>query len=530
MMKRAAAIHRFCDRFSEVLLYGMIVFSPWAFGTTERWSTWTMNIAGYGLGLCWLAKLLARGQTGFRPERWGDQDAGRKGWTSERVLTACLGGVTVLLLAYVLVSAVNARAEYHHSQRLFAYRDCLRWLPHSYDRAYTWLAFWQYLALALSFWSVRDWLLGMTREERIDRASPSIAGSAPVSTADQRHRRFAAGEGSERSEDAPRHRHAHAEAASERASSSVPARLRRLLWVLCLNGAMLAVEGILQRLSGTSKLLWLVLPHINVTAEAQFGPFAYRANGAQYLNLIWPLCLGFWWWLRTDHRGRHRRARRVGGDAHVLLLPCAVLAGAAPIVSTSRGGAMVAAAGSLVAVAILIVANRGRHWLGQLGILLVFGATAGTGLYLGWEKLAPRLRTMFQDNLSNRLEIYTNAIQMAQDYPVFGTGAGSFAAVYQLYRSDPNQTWHAYLHDDWLQTRVTLGWIGFGLVLAGLGLVGARWFLRHGIVAERPFVALLVLALVGCLAHARFDFPFQVYSLAFLFTLQAAILFCLSRR
>ena len=28
----------------------MIIFSPWAFGTTESWSIWTMNIAGYALG------------------------------------------------------------------------------------------------------------------------------------------------------------------------------------------------------------------------------------------------------------------------------------------------------------------------------------------------------------------------------------------------------------------------------------------------------------------------------------------------
>ena len=36
-----------------------------------------------------------------------------------------------------------------------------------------------------------------------------------------------------------------------------------LLWVLCLNGAVLGMEGIVQRASGSSKLLFLVQPLVN---------------------------------------------------------------------------------------------------------------------------------------------------------------------------------------------------------------------------------------------------------------------------
>ena len=37
----------------------------------------------------------------------------------------------------------------------------------------------------------------------------------------------------------------------------------------------------------------------------------------------------------------------------------------------------------------------------------------------------------------------------------------------------------------------------------------------------RPY---LWLALTGCLLHARFDFPLQIYSILFLFLLECAIL------
>lgn len=48
------------DRVSGWLIYAMIIFSPWAFGTTQTWSIWSMNIAGYMLGVLLLIKLLAR--------------------------------------------------------------------------------------------------------------------------------------------------------------------------------------------------------------------------------------------------------------------------------------------------------------------------------------------------------------------------------------------------------------------------------------------------------------------------------------
>ena len=41
---------------------------------------------------------------------------------------------------------------------------------------------------------------------------------------------------------------------------------------------------------------------------------------------------------------------------------------------------------------------------------------------------------------------------------------------------------------------------------------------------------LIWLALLGCLAEARYDFPFQIYSIVFLFLTICAVIFNLSRR
>ena len=44
-------VYRLCDDLSGALILPMLVFGPWAFGTTQPWSIACMNAAGFALGL-----------------------------------------------------------------------------------------------------------------------------------------------------------------------------------------------------------------------------------------------------------------------------------------------------------------------------------------------------------------------------------------------------------------------------------------------------------------------------------------------
>ncbi|MGD0744371.1 MAG: O-antigen ligase family protein [Verrucomicrobiota bacterium] len=490
-------LYRICDDLSGVLIFPMVIFSPWAFGTTQPWSIGTMNLAGCALGVLLLAKLFIRRVKGFRPPRW-ENFSRRSGWTTRRrdpvarLLTRTLAGLTVAILLYCLTSAWNAAATYHSGTRLFEYHHYLHWLPHSLDSHRTWSAFWMYLGLAGSFWGIRDWLSGMTLNEE---------------------------------------RALHRDGENEKPPPALPERLRRLLWVLCVNGAALGVEAIAQRASGSGKLLFLVQPRVNPEGESQFGPYAYRANAAQYFNLLWPLCLGFWW---TLHRTGGLR-----GKAHHLLLFCAAIMAACPVISSSRGGALVAAGILILAVVFLTVTNLfGRTWRlpdrrarwGTTATLgLFFALAVALGLFFGWDSLEPRLEQI-SGGLQNREKMYDAARPMAGDYPLFGTGAGTFGTVFQLYRVSNATYWPEQLHNDWLETRITFGWFGLALLLAALACAVLRWLAPGGIRGGRRFVILTWFALAGCLVHARFDFPFQIHSIVFLFLLICAVLFSLGRR
>lgn len=69
---RDVQLYRLCEDLTEPLVYFLMVFGPWAFGTTQSWSVWVMNGVGYVLGLLLAGKLAIRWIKGYRPARWGE--------------------------------------------------------------------------------------------------------------------------------------------------------------------------------------------------------------------------------------------------------------------------------------------------------------------------------------------------------------------------------------------------------------------------------------------------------------------------
>src|SRR5262245_42842636 len=116
----AVRAYQKCDFLSEGLIYGAIVFSPWAFGTTQPWSIWVMNGAGYLLGALLLVKLLIRFRYGYRPSRWGEaapeHELVPKPSGISKFLVAALATLTIAILLFCLLSALNARSTYQPAQ------------------------------------------------------------------------------------------------------------------------------------------------------------------------------------------------------------------------------------------------------------------------------------------------------------------------------------------------------------------------------------------------------------------------------
>jgi O-antigen ligase len=131
---------------------------------------------------------------------------------------------------------------------------------------------------------------------------------------------------------------------------------------------------------------------------------------------------------------------------------------------------------------------------------------------------------LIPNDLSGRMEIYRNAGRIARDFPLFGTGAGTFMSAYKLYRGVAFEQWQAYAHNDWLETRITFGWLGYALILLMLVCMGVLTLASRGMPIGLPLKAMITLGILGCLVQALFDFPFQIYSIVFLFVTFCSIL------
>ena len=195
------------------------------------------------------------------------------------------------MLGYILISIFNVRATFNHEFNFFEnYNDnYIKWLPHTYDKSATIQSFLNFLGLACCFWGIRDWLLSKTRKERMESDQPEE-------------------EASWFSE-------------KEHTTPTIPTRLNRLLWLLCISGGLLALIGIIQRLDGTPKLLWIYERARFGTSVQSFGPFGYRSNGATYLNMILPVCIGFLMWAIQRARAARMQTGRKSGESHFTLIP-----------------------------------------------------------------------------------------------------------------------------------------------------------------------------------------------------------------
>jgi O-antigen ligase len=517
---RIPGSYRICDGFSEAIIYFIVIFNPWAFGTTQAWSIWTVNIASYGLGFLLFFKWIIKKNTGFHPSRW-DEDRGHLSEEEfegrkkrSRLISRIALCATGVIWIWCVVSWINARAEFHftfdiHQFRFEYFEDSISWLPHTYAKSFTEKAVWEYLGYALFFWALRDWLLGKTWKE-VKGVSRKKSGFRPEPIRQKGLPSFIPG---------------------------LSSRTHRLLWVLCINGALVALEGILQRLSGSDKLLWMVQPTINKLNLAQFGPYAYRSSAAQFFNLIWPICLGFWWLLfkkaNFDQAGGHR----IGKSPYPILMPCAVLMAAAPIISTSRGGAVVSVIMMLMSLGILVLANRGGSRLAAYSVITIMMAALGMAGYLGWDNLEKRLERVFDDNMGGREALWDQSKEIIGDYPYWGTGPKSFGAVYQLYtqpmRSDAHihaKKAQAYAHNDWLELVISFGLIGSPLFILLLIYPGLYFLTGTGFFSNWEFPGFIAISMFGCLFHAIGDMPFQIHSVATVFLVAMCVLSCTSRQ
>ena len=299
---------------------------------------------------------------------------------------------------------------------------------------------------------------------------------------------------------------------------AIPRAQRWLLAALAVNGACLAFFGIVQKLSWNEKIYWT----IPLTQGGQpFAAFVNRNNAAGYLNLCLAAAAGFLAWTcwrptstisrdvsRDLPTARSRRRLLQTPQLFAGLLCIVTLAGVCA--SVSRGGVLSAALAGL-AVLLLLAVRRGVRvaaWAAGIGLILC-------ACLLGWLGLADGLAQRFDEKISSstRWENWKDAWRAVGDFPILGTGFGTYRYAYQPYQIKPVKLWFYNADNHYVEGLTEGGAVGLVLiVLCVLLMLRTTWFLmRRNVSGGTEALAYVALfAVVSQTVHAGFDFGISV--------------------
>ena len=244
--------------------------------------------------------------------------------------------------------------------------------------------------------------------------------------------------------------------------------------------------------------------------SAAHGTYLTGNHFAGLLELSLPFAVVYPIFMITTRRLSSGDALLTSGS---LVLAALILLGI--IFSLSRTG-FVASVSSLFVVACLTVAmgTSGRKRFVAVG--LVGGAVIAISLYLIPDPLIVRFNQVVRTSDTApdpRLWIWKDTWALARDYPVVGSGLGTFEQAFQKYKTFAPRIAVDSVRNDYLQLLVELGGVGF--TIAALAMIVVLVSAARAVVAGvRPATRYLAIAciaaLVAVLVHSFTDYNFYV--------------------
>jgi O-antigen ligase len=135
------------------------------------------------------------------------------------------------------------------------------------------------------------------------------------------------------------------------------------------------------------------------------------------------------------------------------------------------------------------------------------------GSWFGVEKLAQRIEQTTQAEYQARQDPSEFVFSQINDFPVFGSGLGTYYTVFQNYRTQNVIDYYDYAHNDFAQIAAEGGWVGLvllgGVVVLSFGAaLVAQWRRRDPLMRGLSFAA--IMAVIAMMIHSWVDFNLQI--------------------
>jgi O-antigen ligase len=306
-------------------------------------------------------------------------------------------------------------------------------------------------------------------------------------------------------------------------------RVRQLIWVVIAMATVQAIYGSLMVLSGMEYGFFQSKEHYIGKAT---GTFVNRNHLAGYLEMSIALGIGLLLAEPTRYYGSTRQRLRqliqvMLSTKLILRLLLAVLV-IALVLTRSRMGNTAFFASLMIAgaLALILMRNKTTATTVLLGSLLVIDI-AIVGTFFGVEQVAERIQQTSSDKES-RDEVTRDTINMFAEYPVVGTGVGTFTYIYPAFKGDDVSFDGTYnnAHNDYAQFAAEFGAPAFFALVA---LV--MWSLWNGVSSMRMrnsrfyqglgFAVTMAIVAIGI--HSSVDFNLQIPANASMYVVVLAL-------
>ena len=147
-------------------------------------------------------------------------------------------------------------------------------------------------------------------------------------------------------------------------------------------------------------------------------------------------------------------------------------------------------------------------------------------LLSGWGRIEERFQEAGEVEKMNRIDIWSDTINIVMDFPLLGTGLGTFKNIYPQYQSDNSRFLFDHAENDYLEIVTDMGIAGFIIIIGMVSVfshsVIKAWRKRHD-----NFIKCIVTAgMSSCVAiavHSFTDFNLRIPANMMLLTVIAAI-------
>jgi len=322
-------------------------------------------------------------------------------------------------------------------------------------------------------------------------------------------------------------------------------RLRTLAFVLIGSGVFQATLGSFFHLAGVRyELFNTVIDH----SGSAMGTLQNRDHFAGYLEMT--LAVGIGMMIATLRGGGPRTWRQMLRDwaswllsPRVLLRLMLVVMVIALVMTRSRGGNTAFFVSMLVAGAIGLALSR--HATRSTVILLVSLVVIDifvVGAWFGVEKVIHRLEQTSltrsdkatdtasgrgqEQSVEERVEPGLMALKALKDFPVLGSGGGTFYVVFSKYREQEVEGYYAHAHNDYVQFATETGVLGVGLVgllVLSTFLVALKAQYERRDALARGVAFGVTMGIIALMIHSWVDFNLQRQANALTFVVLLAM-------